>query len=124
MRSILNQPEMKDVLKKLNHLQLIDPVGYLDMINLEKYSDKIITDSGGMQKEAFFLKRPCITIRDESEWVETVDAGYNVVVGADTKLIVEAIRNFNPDHEVVNPYGDGHSADLIAKNIYKYLEKV
>jgi UDP-GlcNAc3NAcA epimerase len=121
MRSILNQPEMKDILKNLNHLQLIDPVGYLDMIMLEKFSNKIITDSGGMQKEAFFLKRPCITIRDESEWVETVDAGYNIIVGADSDKISDAVINFNPLHEIQNIYGNGNSAEIITNKINENL---
>lgn len=123
MRSVLERPEIQKYVKKLTNLKMIDPVGYLDMIQLEKHAKKIITDSGGMQKEAFFVKTPCITIRDESEWVETVDLGWNIIVGADTEKIVDAIMNFNPIHEVKNPYGEGDSAMIISKSILSYLEK-
>ncbi len=122
MRKVLNTPQIAEILNKLPQLRMIDPVGYLDMIQLEQHARKILTDSGGMQKEAFFLKRPCITIRDESEWVETVEAGYNVVVGADSDKIREAIRSFAPEHEAGKPYGDGSSAEIIAGKIVEYVE--
>jgi UDP-GlcNAc3NAcA epimerase len=123
MRSVLEKPEIAKIVSKIEHLRLIDPVGYLDMIKLEKNASKIITDSGGMQKEAYFVKRPCITIRDESEWVETIDAGYNVIVGSDSKLIAEAIEGFNPEFSDDHLYGNGKSAELIAGEIFKYLRK-
>lgn len=121
MRSILNAPEIRENVNKVKNLRMIDPVGYLDMIQLEKHADKIITDSGGMQKEAYFVKRPCITIRDESEWVETVDAGYNVIVAADPHKIADAIRNFDPEIKDDGLYGDGKSANYIAEKIKEYL---
>jgi UDP-GlcNAc3NAcA epimerase len=121
MRSVLEKPEIKEYVNKVSNLHIIDPVGYLDMIQLEKHAKKIITDSGGMQKEAFFVKTPCITIRDESEWVETVDLGYNIIVGADTAKIQDAIENFNPKHDVNNPYGKGDSAKIMTQKIVSYL---
>jgi len=122
MRSVLQKPEIKGSLDKVKNLKMIDPVGYLDMIQLEKHADKIITDSGGMQKEAFFLRRPCITIRDESEWVETVKAGYNVVVGADNKAIAQAIKEFDPEIKDDHLYGEGDAAEIIAGKIGEFLE--
>ena len=72
-------------------LKLIPPLGYLDMVMLEKNARLIVTDSGGIQKEAFFHKVPCVTLRDETEWVELVEAGVNVLVGADKGRIIQGI---------------------------------
>lgn len=121
MRKVLESPEIAESIKSVKNLKLIDPIGYLDMIQLEKNALKIITDSGGMQKEAFFLKRPCITIRDESEWVETVDAGYNVICAADSKLIASGIKEFEPKFGNDYLYGKGDSATFIAKRIVEFL---
>jgi UDP-GlcNAc3NAcA epimerase len=122
MRKILKSPEIAKILRGLPQLRMCDPLGYLDILQLQAGARKIITDSGGMQKEAFFLRRPCITIRDESEWVETVDAGYNVIVGADTQRIAAAIRDFDPKHTTDNVYGNGHAAEIIAEKIMEFLE--
>lgn len=95
------------------NVKVIEPVGYLEMINLEMNSAKIVTDSGGVQKEAFFMKKPCITMRDETEWVETVENGWNTVVGADKDKIIAAIKNFMPQKQQENLFGDGKAADKI-----------
>lgn len=96
---------------------LIDPVGYLDFLNLERNASKILTDSGGVQKEAYFLKIPCITLRENTEWVETVDDGWNTLVGANTGKIVEAANNFEPDREQRNVFGDGNASRKIVEMI-------
>ena len=75
---------------------LIEPLGYLDMIRLMAHAEKILTDSGGMQKEAYLLGVPCITLRENTEWVETVEDGWNVLVGADEGKIEEAVMEFRP----------------------------
>lgn len=101
---------------------VIDPVPYLDMLSLEKNARLILTDSGGVQKEAFILRRPCITLRDETEWVETVETGWNVLVGADEKRIVEAVERFNvqrPPELQNNLYGDGYAAERIVNILAK-----
>jgi len=102
---------LKDYGIELNaNIKVIEPVGYLDMVRLEAGAKKIVTDSGGVQKEAYFLAKPCITMRDETEWVETVQNGWNVIVGADTMKIKEAIENFNPTTERKDYFGNGTAA--------------
>jgi UDP-N-acetylglucosamine 2-epimerase len=93
-----------------NSVKLIDPVGYFDIIALEKSARLLLTDSGGMQKEAYWLKVPCITLRDETEWVETVQNGWNILVGADRDRIVAAVRAFMPPPAHPPLYGDGRAA--------------
>ena len=96
---------------------LIDPVGYFDMLELIKGSKLVMTDSGGLQKEAFFFGKKCITFRDETEWVELVTGGFNTITGADKDKIVEAFKNsINKSCDfAVNLYGGGMAADRIAE---------
>ena len=98
---------------QLNSLILIPPVGYLDMLMLEQNAKAILTDSGGMQKEAYFFGVPCVTMRTETEWVETVQAGWNVVVGANREKIVETVRCLKSDKPRPELYGDGRAAEKI-----------
>jgi UDP-N-acetylglucosamine 2-epimerase len=104
------------------HIRIIEPVGYLAMIHLEENARLILTDSGGIQKEAYWLGVPCITLRDETEWPETVDAGWNILVGADTSAILQAVSVFTPPLQKPTLYGDGHAADKIV-DILNTLEK-
>jgi UDP-N-acetylglucosamine 2-epimerase len=92
------------------HVRLIDPVGYLDMVALLGYARLILTDSGGLQKEAYWLGVPCLTLRNETEWVETVDAGWNVLVGSEWNKIVDAVHSFSPPDSHPVLYGDGAAA--------------
>ena len=78
------------------NLRLIEPLGYLEMVRLEKSARLILTDSGGIQKEAYWLGVPCITLRDETEWLETVELGWNTLVGADPQRILNALTSFSP----------------------------
>ncbi len=96
------------------NIRLIEPIGYLDMVRLETGAKKIVTDSGGVQKEAFFLGKPCITMRDETEWVETVENGWNVIVGAAAEKITQAINSFDPKVERKNYFGNGTAARQMA----------
>jgi UDP-GlcNAc3NAcA epimerase len=88
-------------------IKLIDPVGYLEMVSLIRSARRVLTDSGGLQKEAYWLGVPCVTLRDETEWVETVEVGWNRLVGSDRDRIVEAVRSFVPPVDRPSLYGDG-----------------
>ena len=81
------------------NLKIIQPLGYLDMVRLVSAAQMVLTDSGGLQKEAYWLGVPCVTLREETEWVETVQAGWNTLAGAEIGKILHAVRNFNPPHE-------------------------
>ncbi len=95
------------------NLQIIEPVSYLDMLLLEKQAKVILTDSGGVQKEAYWMKVPCITLRDETEWTETVESGWNVLAGADTDKIVDLARACECPAGQEPLFGDGHASEKI-----------
>ena len=101
-----------------SHVRLIDPVGYVDMLTLTGGARLALTDSGGLQKEAYWLGTPCITMREETEWVETVEAGWNTLVGSDAEKIIGAVLTFSPPAVHPQLYGDGMAAarcvDLLA----------
>lgn len=102
------------LMDRLTGVQLIEPVSYLDMVTLEKNAEVIVTDSGGIQKEAFFYRVPCVTTRRETEWVETVEAGWNVLVGTDAQAMVAAVESHAQQKRLdVHPYGDGDAANRI-----------
>jgi UDP-GlcNAc3NAcA epimerase len=99
----------------LRNVRLIDPVGYLDMLVLEQHARVILTDSGGMQKEAYCLGVPCVTLRPETEWTETVDAGWNVLAGTDRARIVAAVTTrIWPDY-APPIFGDGRASEAIVQ---------
>jgi UDP-N-acetylglucosamine 2-epimerase len=102
---------------KTSGLKLIDPLGYFDIIALEKSARMLLTDSGGMQKEAYWFGVPCVTLRDETEWVETVASGWNVLTGADRSRIVTAVRTFKPPAARPPLYGDGQAAEKIVHTL-------
>ena len=119
-------PRTKKILEKLKlnieKLTIIEPVGYLEMVWLIDNCKLVMTDSGGLQKEAFFFEKPCITLRDETEWVELVENGFNVLVGADEKKILESFRNqvFNDDFDI-DLYGRGKASQMIIKELIKCI---
>lgn len=101
------------------NIRITNPLGYLDMIRLMSEAKKIITDSGGIQKEAFFLSKPCITLRDETEWVETVENGWNRICGANEHKILDAIANFRPSTPRNNYFGDGNASGKIIDELMR-----
>lgn len=106
----------------LNRLTITDPLPFLDMVALEQAAALVLTDSGGVQKEAFFYEVPCITMRDETEWVETVDAGWNRLVSADADRIVQAAEDAlsgRVDRHAAAPYGDGHASGKIVAHLLR-----
>ncbi len=96
------------------HVLAIDPLGYLDMLSLEMHARAILTDARSVQCEAYNLAVPCITLCEDTEMHETIDAGWNYLVGSETDRIVDAVRNFFPPVEHPPLFGDGHAADQIA----------
>lgn len=121
-------PRTKNKIEKLKikiNFNLIEPVGYLDMINLIKNSSSVITDSGGLQKEAFFFKKICLTIREETEWVELLDIGVNRLVKPNHNEIIETFYDMINNYENINfdysLYGKGNSAKKIVKEILKNI---
>ncbi len=100
-----------------SNLRIVDPVGYFDMLVLQRQAAVIATDSGGVQKEAFFHGVPGVVLRDETEWPELVEFGHNALVGADAELIVSALATPSRGEVPPDVYGDGHAADLVARGI-------
>jgi UDP-GlcNAc3NAcA epimerase len=105
--------EALNVERLMSNVKLIEPVGYLDMLMLEQNARLILTDSGGMQKEAYFFGVPCLTLRPETEWVETVEAGWNMVVGAEVERIVAATRELRPTGSPPLVFGDGQASERV-----------
>ena len=112
-----------DGIKYSENVKIINPVSYLEMILLLKNSRKILTDSGGLQKEAYFLKTPCITLRDETEWIETLEGNWNFVVGTDKELILEKV-GINHFDDQSNYYGDGSAGEKIITALKNYPDSV
>ena len=111
-------PRTKNVLLKNNidvsrKIVLVNPLGYLDFMSLEESAIKILTDSGGIQKEAYILKKPCITIRSETEWVETVEDGWNVLAIPENEDFVDTIRSFNPREKQRDVFGKNVASKMV-----------
>ena len=96
---------------------IIEPVGYLEMLYLTMHAGKVLTDSGGLQKEAYFLGRQCITMRTETEWIETLHDNWNIVTGPDPEKILHAVKSTIPLAPQRKDFGNGMSASVIAETL-------
>lgn len=124
-------PRTRAVLQEAGRLEslaqrvtLIDPVGYIEMVQLEKYAALIATDSGGVQKEAFFYRVPCVTLRDETEWVELVEAGWNRLAAPENAShVIDAIHaSLGSSGREIRPYGNGDAARKIVDHLKNALQ--
>lgn len=117
-------PRTRNIIKERNmsvEFTMIEPVGYLEMVWLIDNCDLVMTDSGGLQKEAFFFGKPCITLRDETEWVELVDNRFNVLAGADGDKILELYENFEFSNGYdLDLYGGGKASVTIINELLEY----
>lgn len=115
-------PRTRKILQQLSivpEFTIIEPVGYFDMLMLEKSCELVITDSGGVQKEAFFFSKHCITLREQTEWTELVENGFNILVGSNIEKLLQAfsvLQNKKSDFSI-NLYGNGHAAEMAVKEI-------
>jgi UDP-GlcNAc3NAcA epimerase len=115
--------EEHDLLGELSGLKLVPPLGYLDFLELTRNSRAVLTDSGGVQKEAYLLGVLCVTLRDTTEWVETVETGWNVLVGLDPAAALAALERDRPETRP-ELYGGGHAADRVAEVLSAYTERL
>lgn len=107
-----------NAIEMAENITIIDPVGYLEMVWLIKNTSIIMTDSGGLQKEAFFFQKPCITLRDETEWIELIEHKFNVLVGASKEKLLDAYQNFVFNKEyTLNLYGKGQASKVIVQEL-------
>jgi UDP-GlcNAc3NAcA epimerase len=117
------EPELLQKLRASSNLKLILPVSFLEMTALESACKMVVTDSGGVQKESFFLEKPCIVLRQETEWVELIQSGTAILADADTDRILDAYSILKSDGELKFPriFGDGHAAEFIVKEIVAHI---
>jgi len=130
-RKQLQMLKLYNKIKEHEHVKLIDPTGYHEMLKLIKNAKFILTDSGGMQKEAFWLSTPCITLRDNTEWIETIQLEANWLTGPNPQKIGKKVHEILEDEEQIrnklqrlpNPFGDGKASQKIFNTIKKFLSK-
>jgi len=116
----LDATGLRKRLERAEHLTLTPPLGYLDFMALEMHARAILTDSGGVQKEAYLLGVPCVTLRENTEWVETVESGWNTLVGLDTAAALAALQRPPPSGERQVLYGGGHAAERVCEVLSTY----
>ena len=120
MKANLDKSLQKQISSCLN-IQIIPPVSFLEMIALERHAQLVVTDSGGVQKEAYFFQKPCIILRPETEWVEIVETGNAILADADENRIMQAWQHFKGNPPTVFPeiFGDGHAAEFMLEQMLR-----
>jgi UDP-N-acetylglucosamine 2-epimerase (non-hydrolysing) len=120
----LTTGKLMKLVEAAENIKLIEPIGYHEMLQLTKHAKMVFTDSGGLQKEAFWLHTPCITLRGKTEWTETTELSANILVGSNTRRIVEAARKIMDVRDIKvrleklkNPFGNGKAAQIIVAHI-------
>ena len=115
---------LQRLIREAKGIQLIDPVSYLDMLKLERHAKVIFTDSGGVQKEAYWFRVPCITLREETEWMETIRSGWNVLVGTESDSIVKETKRQKGRRLPASKtgiFGDGKASEKIIQVLFNYF---
>lgn len=120
-RKFIRLQRMETYVKKIKNLKIINPTSYSETISLEQNAKVILTDSGGVQKEAYMAQVPCVTLREETEWVETVQSGWNKLAGTDVKKIARFVKNFPKPKSHPNFLGKGEAYLKISQIIKDYL---
>ena len=116
--------EIHHLFSEFKNIKFIEPVSYLNMLKLEKNAEAILTDSGGVQKEAYWLKVPCFTLRDETEWVETIKSGWNILVGTGAERIVKEVSHTERRRRYLKGsgvFGDGKASQKIVQILIRHL---
>jgi len=108
---------LSDLVNAAENVTVVPPIAYIDTVSLLRSAKGVLTDSGGMQKEAYFFGVPCVTMREETEWTETVELGWNTLVGADSRRITAAVSSMARPHSRPSVYGDGNAAEQIVEAI-------
>ena len=116
-KALDSNPGLMSLVRRASFVQMIPSQNYTDMAMLEKCASLIITDSGGVQKEAYFYGKPCIVVRNETEYMETVNAGWSVLTGTNTHRILEAAKNPPIGNGFGDEFGDGHAADKVVETL-------
>ncbi|MBO1511765.1 non-hydrolyzing UDP-N-acetylglucosamine 2-epimerase [Metabacillus bambusae] len=120
---LLKENGLYHLIEESTNIKIISPVSYLEMLLLEQNAKAIITDSGGVQKEAYFAKVPCFTLRDQTEWVETVEVGWNLLVNPIEHDLAHLITSFKEPSYVENLYGDGNASLKIVEHINHFFSE-
>jgi UDP-N-acetylglucosamine 2-epimerase (non-hydrolysing)/UDP-GlcNAc3NAcA epimerase len=121
-RAALERLGALERLSRLEHLRLVPPLGYLDFTKLLMHAATVLTDSGGVQKEAYLARIPCLTLRDTTEWTETVELGWNQLVGLDPEAVLEALAAVRRPDAHPDLYGGGHAGDAIVAELERFVD--